>query len=404
MSEFINNESMKRQELLKKIIKSLHAGVDIEDAKKEFKKHFEEVSTKEISQMEHALIQEGMKIEEVQNLCDVHAALFDGSISDIHRTKDHTQTPGHPVQVFMVENDRIEQLIKEEIDPFIDASDKTSNLMLRVGLDRLLEIDKHYKRKEYLFFPNLEKKGIDSIPKVMWAVDDEVRNELKSCIKALSEIKQDAQQIRIDVKKVVAKTRDMISKENNILLPLLVETLSFFDWILVDSSSEEIGYFLEKPKASWKKENKDNEEEQALEDSYVKGEVKFDAGSLTPDVLNQMLNTLPLDMTFIDHEGHVKYFSQGTARIFDRPKTIIGRHVNMCHPPQSVHVVEDIVASFRSGEKDHEDFWIRMKDMFVYIRYFAVRSKTGEYLGTLEVTQDIKPIVELEGEKRLVSK
>ena len=174
----------------------------------------------------------------------------------------------------------------------------------------------------------------------------------------------------------------------------------FFDWVLVDSSSDEIGYFLEKPKASWKKAESD----EAIEEEHITGEVKFDAGSLSPEVLNQLLNTLPLDMTFVDHEGHVKYFTQGKERIFDRPKTIIGRHVNMCHPPQSVHVVEEIVESFKSGEKDNEDFWIRMKDMFVYIRYFAVRSKNGEYLGTLEVTQNIKPIVELEGEKRLVSK
>ncbi|MFA7055252.1 MAG: PAS domain-containing protein, partial [Acholeplasmataceae bacterium] len=95
---------------------------------------------------------------------------------------------------------------------------------------------------------------------------------------------------------------------------------------------------------------------------------------------------------------------QGKERIFDRPITIIGRHVSMCHPPASVHIVEEIVESFRSGRKHNEDFWIRMKDMFVYIRYFAVRNKSGEYLGTLEVTQNIKPITELEGEKRLVSK
>lgn len=401
MSEFINNEGLRRQELLKKIIKSLHSGTDIDDAKKEFKKHFEQVSTQEISQMEQALIKDGMKIEEVQNLCDVHAALFDGSISDIHKTKDHTQTPGHPVQVFMQENDRIEQLIKEEIELYLGDDSKTAQLMLRVGLDRLLEIDKHYKRKEYLFFPNLEKKGIDAPPKVMWAVDDEVRAELKTCIKDLSAIEQDRLKIEENVKRVLAKIRDMIVKENNILMPLLIETISFFDWILIDSSSEELGYFIDKPKASWKKESV---EEKVDEESFIEGEVKFDAGSLTPEVLNQMLNSLPLDMTFVDKDGHVKYFSQGSERIFDRPKTIIGRHVNMCHPPQSVHVVEEIVESFKSGEKNHEDFWIRMKDMFVYIRYFAVRSKTGEFLGTLEVTQNIKPIVELKGEKRLVEK
>ena len=107
-------------------------------------------------------------------------------------------------------------------------------------------------------------------------------------------------------------------------------------------------------------------------------------------------------MTFVDHNGHVKYFTQGKERIFDRPKTVIGRHVTMCHPPESVDVVERIIDSLRSGEKDYEDFWIQFKNMFVYIRYFAVRSKTGEFLGTLEITQDIKPIQEITGEKRLL--
>ncbi|MFA7422470.1 MAG: DUF438 domain-containing protein [Acholeplasmataceae bacterium] len=400
MSEFINNYSAKRQELLKDIIRSLHEGESFENARAKFKEHFEDVTTQEISQMEQALIKEGMTINEVQRLCDVHAAVFEGAISDIHQIKGPKETPGHPIQVFLAENEQIETLIKEEIEPYLELKGKQDQLMLRVGLDRLAEIHNHYARKEYLFFPNLEKKGIDAPPKVMWAVDDEVRAEIKSLQQQLSNINLDEVKIKKDMNAVILKIRDMIFKENNILMPLLIETLSFFDWVLVDSSSDEIGYFLEKPKASWKKAESD----ETIEEEHITGEVKFDAGSLSPEVLNQLLNTLPLDMTFVDHEGHVKYFTQGKERIFDRPKTIIGRHVNMCHPPQSVHVVEEIVESFKSGEKDNEDFWIRMKDMFVYIRYFAVRSKNGEYLGTLEVTQNIKPIVELEGEKRLVSK
>ncbi|MCK9236034.1 MAG: PAS domain-containing protein, partial [Acholeplasmataceae bacterium] len=186
--------------------------------------------------------------------------------------------------------------------------------------------------------------------------------------------------------------------------PMLVEHMNFFDWVLVDSSSEEVGFFLEKPKQQWKQQPK-KEDETVKEPEPVKtGEVPFDAGVLTFEQVNAILNTVPVDMTFVDHEGHVKYFTQGKERIFDRPKTVIGRHVSMCHPPQSVHVVEEILESFKSGEKDHEDFWIQLKDMFVHIRYFAVRSHSGEYLGTLEVSQNIKPIRELTGEKRLRSK
>lgn len=404
MSEFINNTEH-RQQLLKKIIKGLHDGQDLEEAKIEFKKHFNEVSTAEISMMEQALIKEGMAVEEVQNLCDVHAAVFDGSISDIHPTKDHTKVKGHPVQVFLEENQHIEKLIQDEIEPYLTQSGKTAELMLRIGFERLSEIHKHYARKEYLFFPHLEKKGIDAPPKVMWAKDDETRAEIKAVLIELSKIDHDEAKTKDMMKQAIHNVREMIFKEDNILMPLLLEELSFFDWVMIDSATEEIGYFINPPKYKWTdKINTENELEEKQVKEIIKGEVAFDAGSLSPEVLNAMLNTLPLDMTFVDHEGHVKYFTQGKERIFDRPITIIGRHVSMCHPPASVHVVEDIVESFRSGKKDNEDFWIRMKDLFVYIRYFAVRSKTGEYLGTLEVTQNIKPITELEGEKRLVSK
>lgn len=403
MSEFINNIEY-RQKLLKEIIKGLHDGKNIEEAKKAFKEHFNEVSTQEISMMEQALIKEGMAIEEVQSLCNVHASLFDGSISDIHPEKDQAKIKGHPVQVFLEENERIEKLIKEEIEPYIEQNGKTAELMLRVGFDRLSEIHKHYARKEYLFFPHLEKNGIDAPPKVMWAKDDEIRALIKTVLTSLSSVEHDPSETKVKVLAAINEVREMIFKEKNILIPLLLETLTFFDWIMVDQATEEIGYFVEPPKYQWTDKKAPTTETPKPTKKIVEGEAPFDAGSLNPHVLNALLNTLPFDMTFVDQDGYVKYFTQGKERIFDRPITIIGRHVSMCHPPASVHIVEEIVESFKSGRKDHEDFWIRLKDMFVHIRYFAVRDKEGAYLGTLEVTQNIKPIVELEGEKRLVSK
>lgn len=401
MSEFINN----RQEKLKKIIKSLHSGASLEDAKALFKADFDEVTTAEVSQMEQALIKEGMQVDEIQKLCDVHAAVFEGSISDIHSFGDHTKIKGHPVQVFFEENARIETLISEEIEPYLTQSGKTAELMLRVGYDRLKQIHNHYARKEYLMFPKLEKNGITAPPKVMWGVDDEIRAEIKEITRQLGEIEHDETQVKSLIKANILRIRDMIFKENNILMPLLLENMNFFDWVIVDSSSDEIGWFLDKPKESWKQERpKDVNEPIPPKANPNIGSVPFDAGSLTFEEVNHMLNVLPFDMTFVDKDGFVKYFTQGKERIFDRPKTIIGRHVSMCHPPASVHIVEEIVESFRSGRKDNEDFWIKLKDMFVYIRYFAVRDHQNNYLGTLEITQNIKPIRDLEGEKRLVSK
>ncbi len=133
------------------------------------------------------------------------------------------------------------------------------------------------------------------------------------------------------------------------------------------------------------------------------GHVKFETGFLTPEEISQILNIIPGDMTFIDKNDTVKYFSQGKERIFARTKAVIGRSVQNCHPPASVHIVDKILEDFKSGKKDHEDFWIKMGDLYVLIRYFAVRSKDGEYLGTLEFTQNIAPIKGIEGEKRLLS-
>lgn len=399
MSELINN----RQQKLKEIIKSLHEGAKFEDARKEFEKHFKEVTTKEISAMEQALIKDGMAIEEIQRLCDVHAAVFEGSISDIHNINEHNAIKGHPIEVFKTENEALENLIKTEIEPHLGKNDKTAILMLRIAFDRLNEVDKHYKRKEMLFFPPLEKNGINGPPQVMWAVDDDIRAEIKDIINELAKPDFDFDKTQEKIKLAIHNVREMIFKEDNILLPLMIETLKYFDWIMIDSASDEIGYFLNPPAERWvDKEIPEIEEEQKITQKI--GEVLFDAGSLEPSVINAILNTVPFDMTFVDAEGYVKYFTQGKERIFDRPLTVIGRHVSMCHPPQSVHVVDEIIDSFKTGRKDSEDFWIPLKDIFVHIRYFAIRDKENNYLGTLELTQNIKPIRELEGQKRLLSK
>jgi DUF438 domain-containing protein len=399
MSELINNTSKERQEKLKLLIKKIHGGMPLDEAKKEFIKDFKSISTEEIVALEQNLVDEGMGIDEIQSLCDVHAAVFNQSITDIHKPKDITQIPGHPAKVFSDENKQILNLIDEELKPYLERTDKTAYLMLRIGIDRLLNISKHYARKEYLFFPSLEKKGISSIPKVMWGVDDEIRNDLKKTKALLDNPNTDFLESKKAIKAVIERVEDMVIKEENILLPKLVDTMSFYDWIMADQGSDELGYFLEKPKESWKKVDEKPEEE-----PLNQGEVRFDAGSLEAEQINAIFNTLPLDMTFVDKDGYVKYFTQGKERIFERPKTVIGRHVTLCHPPQSVHVVEEIIESFKSDEKDHEDFYIHMKDMYVLIRYYAVRDKERNYLGTLEITEDINPIQAISGEKRLIEK
>ncbi|HHU56217.1 MAG TPA: DUF438 domain-containing protein [Acholeplasmataceae bacterium] len=404
MSELINNSEYRKNKL-KELIKSLHEGRDFEEVKEQFQKEFGTVSTEEISELEKALVKEGLPIEEIQRLCDVHAAVFEGSVEDIHK-RQNEGIVGHPINVMIEENKAIEKVVNEEILPYLESymekEDKTSMLMLRVGLDRLWEVDIHYSRKENLMFPYLEKHGVTAPPRVMWGVDDEIRADIKELIKITSQPQVDKDELYTKVINTTKKVLDMISKENNILIPLLNDTLTFYEWIKIDEATPEIGYCLVTPKKPWKVEETEEEVEQEEIVATHQNEVEFDAGRMTPEEINALLNTVPLDMTFVDKHNNVRYFTQGKERIFARPKTILGRNVSMCHPPASVHVVDQIINSFKSGEKDHEDFWIQLGDKFVLIRYFAVRNNLGEYLGTLEVTQDIKPLRELQGEKRLI--
>jgi len=272
------------------------------------------------------------------------------------------------------------------------------------GLNLLWHVDKHYSRKENLIFPYLEKYGITAPPKVMWGVDDEIRAEIKGIRVELEKYHGNKEEIVKRTEALMNKVSEMVYKEENILFPMCKDTLTEDEWITIAGESGEIGYCLIEPAGVWKPKRVDAEKKDKEKvGGEAPGYVKFDSGSFKVEELEAMLNTLPFDITFVDKNDVVKYFSQGKERIFARTKAVIGRAVQNCHPPASVHVVEKIVEDFKTGKKDHEDFWIKMGGVFAYIRYFAVRDSEGNYMGTVEVTQNIKPIQELQGEKRLMS-
>ncbi|HYF82106.1 MAG TPA: DUF438 domain-containing protein [Clostridia bacterium] len=407
MSEIINNREY-RQKILKELIMELHAGKTVEDVKSRFEELIRGVSASEISEMEQALIMDGMPVEEIQNLCDVHAAVFKGSIEDIHKVQRPEETPGHPVHTFKLENRELEKLINERLKPTLEefkTTDSKENIFKTLEIiNLLLDIDKHYSRKENLLFPYMEKYGITAPPKVMWGVDDEIRAAIKGVKAMLQSYNGDKEQIAKDAEEAANRVIEMIFKEENILFPMVMDTLSEDEWLVIEDESDEIGYCLVGPQGKWKPARTNLVEKQnQTGQSVTDGNLKFETGLLTAKEINLMFNNLPLDITFVDKDGAVKYFSQGKERIFPRTKAIIGRQVHNCHPPASVHIVEKLVEDFKAGRKDHEDFWIKMGTLFVYIRYFAIRDENGVYMGTMEVTQNIKPIQELAGEKRLVS-
>ncbi len=399
MSQEINNRE-RRKQAIKDTLRLLHEGKSVEEVQGIFRDAFDGVAASEISAAEQALISEGLPVSEVQRLCDVHSAVFKGSIEEIHAPSDVSQIPGHPAHTLKAENAEIAAHINTRIRPLLErvAAGTLTTQALLPEIGALLAIDLHYSRKENLLFPYLEQHGITAPPKVMWGVDDEIRALLKESAKLAA---QSSAETSGKLTEALTRVEEMIFKEENILIPMLIETLSAQEWSSVAAESGEIGYCMIATPPVWRARPADSAA--AAPVAPASGAVQLPTGFLSLPELSRLLDTLPLDITFVGADDTVRYFSQGSERVFPRTKAIIGRNVKNCHPPASVHIVEGIVNDFKSGKKDHEDFWIKLGDKFVYIRYFAVRSEAGEYLGVLEVTQDIAPIQAIAGEKRLVS-
>ncbi len=406
MSKEINNSEY-RQKVIKDLLEQLHAGKPVEEVKAVFEEAFDGVSASEIAQAENELIAGGLPVEEVQKLCDVHAAVFKGSVEDIHRPSDPAQIPGHPAHILKEENRAVSQLMENRIKPrlahFLQSPTSESLKSLSEAFSLMPELFKHYLKKENVLFPHLEKHGITAPPKVMWGVDDDIRSLVREAFERISDYDGDAASLAEAVKTALDKASEMITKENNILLPMMLEHFTQEEWAKIAEDSAEMGTCLIPPQPRWHSETSSPKAETHDEDNVPSAMIILPTGNLKLEELTGLLNALPVDITFVDREDTVKYFSQGSERIFPRTKSIIGRKVINCHPPASMHIVEKILEDFKAGKKDHEDFWLPIHGKYIFIRYFAIRDEKGEYIGTLEVTQDIAPIQKIEGEKRLVS-
>lgn len=399
MSELINNRA-NRQKLLEEIILELHHGKPVEEVKERFASLLNTVGATEIAEMESALIKGGMDPAEIKNLCDVHVAVFQDSLE---APQSPDTTPGHPVHTMKLENRAVEKVIDLVLLPALEERDL---LKLRDAYGQLADLDKHYSRKENLLFPYLEKYQFTGPTSVMWGIDDDIRREIKNVSQLAKELylqgEGPTEELLEKTRELVKNIQAMIYKEENILLPTAMEMLTEEEWAKIMEESHEIGYCLVEPGKGWKPSEAPKEvKEEIAQGEAPQGYLKFETGILRLEEISAIFNHLPFDITYVDKDNLVKFFSEGD-RIFTRTKAVIGRRVENCHPPASVHVVEKIVEDFKAGTRDHVDFWVQMKGMFIYIQYFAVRDKDGNFMGTLEVTQNIAPLRALEGEKRLL--
>lgn len=267
------------------------------------------------------------------------------------------------------------------------------------AFEKLADFMTHYSLKENIVFPEIERNWDNyQCLKLMWSIHDDIRRNIKNILKVLRTIPFDLELFNKLCGKLYFNINTLIFREDNILFPIMYETMNDDIFKRMDSQVKDFKLLF----AEWVETSVAGEEdskEVKMDNSHT---VKFSTGELKLEQLELIFSHLPVDLTFVDENDRVRYFSAPKERIFPRTVGIIGRKVEDCHPHESVGVVKKIVASFKSGEKDDASFWLQMGPKFVLIRYFAVRTSTGKYKGVLEVSQEVSDIRSLEGENRLL--
>lgn len=408
MSELINNQEL-RIKTLKEVILHLHRGEAPEAVRERLKGLVSEVDANEIAAMEQQLMAEGLSAEQVRSMCDLHADVLKDVMAK--PSAPPVLLPGHPVDTFQRENRALEQaadLARERAAACAALPDSgtpaAERLALLEALAPLMDVEKHYGRKEHLVFTILERHGNTGPSKVMWGKDDEVRGLLKGALAGLREETLCGAELKILAASGVTPALDalesMIYKEEKILFPMALHLFTEDEWGEVFEQSREYGWCLVAPAEGWRPPQASLPQD-PLHLPAAKA-VQFPSGTLSFEQLLGIFNALPVDLTFVDAQDNVGFFSEGPERVFARSRAIIGRAVQNCHPPKSMAIVEKILADFREGRQTVAEFWIEMGGKFVHIRYFAVRNEGGEYLGTLEVTQELSRLRALSGERRLL--
>ncbi len=397
-----------KRKLLREILKQLPSGAHPQEIKERFGQVLKGVTSEDIVSVEKELVSEGVPREELQKLCDIHMAVFGEQVQE----PELMLPRGHPISILMEEHrvmlQRSERL--RVLTGFVaDACDS-----VQVG-DEIAEIKKmatefqdsesHYRREENVLFPLIERHGVSEPPAVMWTEHNRIREVKKNLINLTNQWNKMAfEEFKSKLSNCVKSLCDLLPshfyKENNILFPMALQTITVDEWEDARNEFDELGYCCFTPPEATSKFSADSTPVKPQVASHET--LMFDTGKLSKEEIEGIMDALPIDISFVDADDSVKYFNKAEKRIFVRTKAVLGRKVELCHPQKSVHVVEKIIESFRSGRKNSAEFWITLNDLLVHIRYFAVRDKDGKYLGTMEVTQNLTDIKKIEGEKRLL--
>ena len=391
MSEFINNKEVRTQKLLEfyEGFISDKDGLTLVNTYREF---IDQIVPMDMVLIVDEVMAKGYNIVTIKKVLDKIMNVIYNPLTDYKWDKPATP---HPLIDLMEENNMLEDLLNE-LKTTIRNQDV---IKLREYLTKLKEFEIHYVKKENVLFPYLEKvwKNYKCL-QLHWSIHDDIRIKLKEAIAYANTVQSFDHNLNMLIGELFFLMFGMVIKDNIVLLPAAYESLSVEDWKSIDAQDREIGFayytpLTEKFSPAIKPEDEDKKDDNRL---------VFESGNLSQEQIYTMINTIPVDITFIDENDEVKFFSKPEDRFFQRSTAIIGRKVQNCHPPESVHMVEKILDSFKSGDKKKARFWINMRGKFILIEYYAMRDENGKYMGTLEVSQDVTDIRALDGERRLL--
>ena len=390
----------KKEQRIKKLteyLQRLGAGEELEEVRKDFIKEFSDVQASEIMEAEQELMKQGTPLEEVQRLCDVHAALFHGVTPEEEMKKRQSfeqkeygnksqqaqeleQVEGHPLYTLTKENQALLKLLQQ----FAGSEDE--NLLSIIG-----QFAVHYAKKGDLLYPHLKVKyGIAGPSDVMWTVDDEIRDEYS----ALMRESQRGDEWNKRLRAVLKRIEEMVHKEQNILFPICAVNFTKEEWMGIYRDAKDYIVCFGVEDIHWQ----EAEDQEIVRENSGKDEIVLPGGHMTLEQLTALLNTVPLEITFIDVDNINRFFNEG-PKVFKRPGMALDREVFSCHPPKIEPMVRDIIDDFRHGRKDRVPVWMEKGGRTMLVTYMAVRDKTGKYVGTAEFVQDMEFAKEHFGKK-----
>lgn len=405
MTEHLEYDENKIKEIVAIKVDFLTDKISFDEAKKRLNDHYDVVTSKEFALCEQYLVAHNIPDELVVEKMEPLVALFDGLLQrDGYDLED-----GHPIKTYLNEVVALRDVLKQMRTLLSGKFIKNQWLE---QYEKLSEINTHFARKQNQLYPVLETKGFDRPSKVMWTLENEIRGIIKE---AFGYLRNDQDEAFVSLQnEVIDMVEDMMVKEEEILYPTALDLISDEAFVSMRISDDEIGYCLiDTPKPYGKKEQVAMPQSELLKDlagvlakhgiSNNNDVLDVSQGKLTLEQVNLIFKHLQVDLSYVDENEVVKFYSDTKHRIFPRSAGVIGRKVQNCHPRESVDTVEKIISAFRSGEQDRAEFWLEIGGKFIYIIYNAVRDESGKFRGVLEMMQDVTHIRALEGSQRLLS-